>query len=157
LRLAEAHAAETYMAVNNMTHAQQFLTHYVDGSCSDYSFSTIDAYMGGPGFQQAVNATAAKFIGNAKTTDTIDTGWADFPHNDANGNPTSTDAWNSADWKAAVGHSFYRLTGTYDGTFWNLRLQLTSYYEFNSNGPDLNGVKQSDMRRLEQIGWSCNY
>lgn len=156
--LTEADAVSAGMLALGWTNAHEFFQHYLDGSGDGLTFDSTTAYHASKDFASTVDATVAQRIATAQQAaqNSIDSGWLDY---------TFTD---NIDWKNAVGHGFYRVTGQReaDGT-WAVRLQLTSYYQFRPDGPDFkksefNGliqadVKQADMRRLEQIGRARNY
>jgi hypothetical protein len=154
-----------------LSDAQNFFNQYEANTGATLNFNATAPYFASTGgsvsagnasFSVAVNSTVDQWIGlSGSTGGTFDSGWLDYPLNNADGSLGSTGNWNSDDWANAVGHGFFRVVGTRgSGGGWSVALQLTSYYQFRDGVDFTKGpvtVAGADMRRLEVIGWAENY
>jgi hypothetical protein len=150
-----------------LTNAQNFFGQYENDTGANLDFDSTVPYFastggsiagGDPSFSVAVNSQVSSWIAGVHgDASTFDSGWLDYPLNSG-----STSNWNDDDWRFAMGHGFFRVTGTRQSNGdWSVSLQLTSYYQFRDGvnfpvGP-VTVVYGTDMRRLEVIAWAENY
>jgi hypothetical protein len=145
-----------------LKNAQKFFGHYEDNTGTDLNFDPTVPYRESSGtqlsFSAVVNNTAKCWIGRVSGgASTFDSGYLDYPPNNGDGTPGSTADWNNDDWRNAVGHAFFRVTGSLQANGdWVVHLQLTSYYQFRY-GVNFYLFRGGDMRRLEIIGWAENF
>jgi hypothetical protein len=136
--------------------AKIFFNHYLDPTGTDLPFDASSPYHASAGFHTAVDAEVHQLSQQATAAgqSAFDSGYLDYTISD------------SSDWANAVGHGFYRVTGTRDASgSWTVHLQLTSYYQFRPGGDfsitianqKITLVRGADMRRLEQTGLARNF
>jgi hypothetical protein len=153
----EATAALAYFNAAGDSHAATFFSDYLDAAGGTRTFNSLDAYNaadanGNLNFATAVDLEARTWIQKIGTyAQNFDSGYIGFPSN------YDLTLWGD-DFHFAVGHCYFRVSGTLTSNGWSVTLTVTEMYQFKDGQSFAGGlVTGHDLRTLQIHGLAQSF